>query len=297
MLVRAISSIVGIGLFLGLCFGGLLPFTIGVAIIVALASWEWVGCYRRSLAIEPGEQSPPTQSRALLKLNPMLVWLGVGFPLLLCFGLLRGRVIEPFEAWLLVVPVVIFSALVVRAARTGIALGELKNWYGLIGVVYIGLLFSSFVLLRALPGRINVPPFGSEDRGAWLMLFVAICVWTSDTCAYFVGRGIGKHKLAPRLSPAKTVEGSIGGCLGAILIGAGMSHWLGLTLVQGLIVGAIAGTAGQIGDLFESALKREIGVKDFGQIMPGHGGTLDRFDSLLFVAPLAYLYLHFIAHI
>jgi len=93
------------------------------------------------------------------------------------------------------------------------------------------------------------------------------------------------------------VEGAVGGLLGAILAGGVFGPWIHLPLQQGLAVGAIAGVMGQIGDLFESALKREIGVKDFGRIMPGHGGVLDRFDSLLFAAPLAYLYLRFAAGI
>ena len=129
------------------------------------------------------------------------------------------------------------------------------------------------------------------------MLFVAVCVWSVDTFAYFFGRWFGKNKLAPQLSPGKTIEGSIGGLIGAILVGGAFGHWIHLPLMHGLAVGALAGVMGQVGDLFESALKREMGIKDFGRVLPGHGGALDRFDSLLFVAPLAYLYLHFVAGI
>ena len=127
------------------------------------------------------------------------------------------------------------------------------------------------------------------------MLFVAVCVWMTDTGAYLVGRKWGKHKLAPALSPNKTVEGSLGGLALALLTGALFGLWIHLPLRDGLAVGLIAGVMGQVGDLFESALKREIGIKDFGGIMPGHGGALDRFDSLLFVTPLAFCYLHFLA--
>ena len=124
------------------------------------------------------------------------------------------------------------------------------------------------------------------------MLFVAVCVWATDTFAYFVGRGCGKHKLSPILSPAKTVEGAIGGLLGAVGVGIIFGLWIHLPIFRAVGVGLIAGIVGQIGDLFESALKRELGIKDFGSVMPGHGGALDRFDSLLFVAPFAYLFLN-----
>ncbi len=91
------------------------------------------------------------------------------------------------------------------------------------------------------------------------------------------------------------MEGSLGGLIFALITGALFGAWIHLPLVHGLVIGGMAGIMGQWGDLFESALKREIGIKDFGNIMPGHGGALDRFDSLLFVTPLAFCYLHFLA--
>jgi phosphatidate cytidylyltransferase len=182
-----------------------------------------------------------------------------------------------------------------HAARTGRALGWLRIYYGPVAYFYIGALFSSYVLLRSLPGRLTVAPFPEADRGAWIFLLVVVCVWATDTFAYFVGRAIGRRKLAPTLSPGKTIEGSLGGLLGALAVGTAFALWLRLPPSHGLVIGAIAGIAGQIGDLFESALKRELGIKDFGGILPGHGGILDRFDSLLFVAPLAYLALRLLA--
>jgi phosphatidate cytidylyltransferase len=119
-------------------------------------------------------------------------------------------------------------------------------------------------------------------------------VWATDSCAFFVGKAIGKNKLAPKFSPHKTVEGAIGGMCGGILFGAVAGQLLLGNIRGGLIVGLIAGVLGQIGDIFESAIKREIGVKDLGTIMPGHGGVLDRFDSLLFVGPMVALLLPWI---
>lgn len=204
--------------------------------------------------------------------------------------------LAPYTLWLGAV-VLVFALMVLRALRTGRALGKLQAVYGLVALLYIGGLLQTFVLLRAVPGDITVAGIGHGEHGAWLMLFVAVCVWATDTFAYFVGRFLGRHKLAPQLSPGKTIEGSIGGLLGAILVGAGFGYWIHLPPLHGIAVGALAGVMGQVGDLFESALKRELGIKDFGRVLPGHGGALDRFDSLLFVAPLAYLYLHFIAGI
>jgi phosphatidate cytidylyltransferase len=124
-----------------------------------------------------------------------------------------------------------------------------------------------------------------------MMLFAAMGVWATDTFAYFVGWTVGKTPMAPVLSPGKTVEGAVGGLVGAVIVGLCFGLWIHLPWVHSLVGGVIAGLAGQIGDLFASALKREAGIKDFGRIMPGHGGILDRVDSLLFSIPLAYLYL------
>jgi phosphatidate cytidylyltransferase len=180
---------------------------------------------------------------------------------------------------------------VARAWNKGGMLGWFRVFYGKVGFWYIGGTFASFVLLRALPGRIRVGGFAEADRGAWIMLCIAVCVWSTDTFAYFAGKAIGKHKLAPKLSPGKTIEGFVGGFIGAMAAGALFAHWIGLTWTNGIVIGAISGLIGPLGDLFESGLKRELGLKDFGTIMPGHGGVLDRFDSLMFVAPVAYLYL------
>jgi phosphatidate cytidylyltransferase len=116
-----------------------------------------------------------------------------------------------------------------------------------------------------------------------------------DTGGYFVGRAFGKHKLAPQLSPKKTIEGYLGG----VALG-GMGVWVAqssfavcadLTLIDGIILGCVGVTLGVAGDLFESMLKRATGVKDSGTLIPGHGGVLDRVDALLFVSPFVYFYL------
>ncbi len=126
---------------------------------------------------------------------------------------------------------------------------------------------------------------------AWIP-FIA---WVCDTCAYFVGRAIGKHKLVPVLSPKKTVEGAIGGIIGAVLVGAifgyllyrNVTHDTGVIFVLMLITFA-GSIISQIGDLLASGIKRDHGIKDYGNVIPGHGGIMDRFDSVIFVTPCIY---------
>jgi phosphatidate cytidylyltransferase len=122
-------------------------------------------------------------------------------------------------------------------------------------------------------------------------MFFAMVMMT-DTGAYYTGRSIGKHKLAPRVSPGKTIEGSIGGFVAAALTGplCKLTFFPEIPMVDAILLGATIGVTGQIGDLAESLLKRGAGVKDSGTIFPGHGGMLDRLDSILFCAPVLYYY-------
>ena len=134
-----------------------------------------------------------------------------------------------------------------------------------------------------------------EPTGAWVLLTMLLA-WGSDTAAYFVGRKFGKTKLAPRISPKKTIEGSAGGLAASVLGALLMSFFLpGLGPLDAIALGILAGSAGQAGDLFMSVLKRSSGVKDSGGILPGHGGVMDRADALAFTAPATWAYGHFIA--
>ncbi len=137
------------------------------------------------------------------------------------------------------------------------------------------------------------------DYSVYEMLIIFICAWTSDTGAYFAGTFFGKHKLIPRVSPKKTVEGSAGGiivcalsCMLYVFIISCMGKrpdWLGYGIAA--FSGAIASALTQFGDLAASALKRDCGVKDYGSIFPGHGGFMDRFDSVIFIAPFVYYFI------
>lgn len=150
------------------------------------------------------------------------------------------------------------------------------------GMFYVAVMLSYIYQTRILPGGIFT---------VWL---VFICAWGCDTCAYCVGMLIGKHRMAPVLSPKKSVEGGIGGILGAALIGVlyalAINQWgsAGVSPAEFALIGAVGGAISQIGDLAASAIKRFHGIKDYGKLIPGHGGILDRFDSVIFTAPIIY---------
>jgi phosphatidate cytidylyltransferase len=155
------------------------------------------------------------------------------------------------------------------------------------GVVYVGLLCAMLVGVRMIGDSMVSPHIASK----LLTLFFAIVMLT-DTGAYYTGRAIGRHKLAPRVSPGKTIEGTTGGFVAAL--GAGplcrLIFFPELPLVESMILGALVSILGQAGDLVESMLKRGSGVKDSSNLLPGHGGMLDRLDSILFAAPAIYYY-------
>lgn len=155
-------------------------------------------------------------------------------------------------------------------------------------VTMLGVTYPASMLVWLIPLR--QWSAGSEQDGIWLVLSVITGVWVCDTTAYFVGRAIGEHHLAPRVSPRKTWEGSIAGACGSIIWCSIMvPTWLSWgTVWLGTLIGMIIGTAGQIGDLAKSLLKRDAAVKDSGTLIPGHGGVLDRFDSISATAPVIY---------
>jgi len=150
---------------------------------------------------------------------------------------------------------------------------------------------SSALLLTAFPLSYAVPLRGLPRIGPRLLLFALAITWAADTTAYFVGRAIGKHPLAPHISPQKTWEGSIGSMLGSLLVAYAFSFWIRIPLPHLLIMAAVGNIAGQFGDLLESAYKRSAGVKDSGGLLPGHGGILDRIDALILCIPVIWYYL------
>jgi phosphatidate cytidylyltransferase len=163
------------------------------------------------------------------------------------------------------------------------------------GAIYIGFgLGSLFGVHELLRSRFAQPEQGLIQPGLFIVVMLA-SIWICDTGAYFGGKAMGKHKLFERVSPNKTWEGAVWGLLTAIgtwfAARALFDSLAGLTAIDCIVLGLIPGVMGQIGDLAESLLKRDVGVKDSSQLLPGHGGMLDRVDSILFVGPLTYVYL------
>ncbi|MBK9049696.1 MAG: phosphatidate cytidylyltransferase [Chloroflexi bacterium] len=194
-------------------------------------------------------------------------------------------VVAQFPAWNLNEPALLVGIMIVtvyalwlyeqRTSQT-----TLIDWLAMIGgVILLGWLGGHFFRLRLVP----------EMAWQWTMLAM-LSTWISDSGGYVFGKRLGKHKLAPRLSPNKTVEGYVGGLVTGVVFAALISFWLGLPIVAGTILGLLISVLGTAGDLSISLLKREAGVKDSGNLLPGHGGALDRTDSLLWAVALTYYF-------
>lgn len=159
--------------------------------------------------------------------------------------------------------------------------------FTLMGIMYAAVPFTFFIALGFINGTFN----------PYLPLGFLILLWTNDTGAYLSGRSFGRTKLFERISPNKTWEGFIGGVVLAVVVALNLAQYFGtLSRVEWAAVALIIGVFGTLGDLVESMLKRTLGVKDSGSILPGHGGFLDRFDGLLVAAPLVYIFLEFVVY-
>jgi phosphatidate cytidylyltransferase len=204
-----------------------------------------------------------------------VVWAGVGFGWVLCLAFfLAGTALAALVVVLMLLVFVVEGLVSGRAHEEAVRVLAA----GVLGVFYVGWLLSYLVWIRALP------------NGERYIIILMLAIWCGDTAAYYWGSAFGKRKLAPRISPGKTVEGA-GACVVGALAGALLARWWflpHLPLGQACAVGLLTGVIGQVGDASESVLKRRAGVKDSGALIPGHGGVLDRVDSILFAAPAVY---------
>ncbi len=272
MVVRILSGVIGAALYALILFipsGHGLPFALGIALFSVIGANELYLAVKR----QGGQPSE-----------------GLGYFACIIFQLYAyprgGESLEPYlpAALMLLVIVALLLEIVKRQPRPILNVGAT-----LLGAIYVGWFFSYLTLLRGLDHpHFLTPPIRGTTQGEWLVFFVSGTTWLSDSGALFVGRALGRHKLAPRVSPSKTWEGSIGGLVVAMAGGLIFGKMLSLPLGDAAALALLCGFAGQIGDLCESALKRDLGVKDTGAVIPGHGGILDRIDSLLFAAPVAY---------
>ncbi|MFQ3549075.1 MAG: phosphatidate cytidylyltransferase [Armatimonadota bacterium] len=266
MLIRIISAIIAIAFAVVFTFikGGL-PFTICVAVVAAISSFEYFRCVKRKGA------------------RPIL-WIGVLVVIILA--------VSPkydFGKWYSVS----ITALLITSFIRELTNKERQIFVNLgataLGVIYVGWLISHVTSIRVIHGTTRLWGM-TYETGAILIMYVFLITWACDSSAYFIGKYFGKKKFVPKISPNKTIEGAIGGFCGAIIFAFGIGYLISIPFPHSLILGIILGILCEAGDLFASALKREMGIKDFGNIMPGHGGALDRLDSLLFTAPAAYYY-------
>jgi phosphatidate cytidylyltransferase len=258
LLLRALSAVVGLPLL------GLLVFwrePLGFALFSLLVA-----------AIALAEYGSLTLREAPARLRVLLVLTGCAFGA----AIYLRPALAP--AWAMAAVVALGLATLAGAEDPKAAVTRLGA--ACFGVFYVGGLLVALPMLHRLP-----------DGSLWVTLAVAV-TFANDTGAYFVGRALGRHKLAPTISPGKTVEGAVGGIaasIGLTLI-ARQTFFPALTLFDALAVGAASGVLGPAGDLLESLIKRAAGAKDSGRLIPGHGGLLDRIDALLFVG--AYVFVH-----
>lgn len=278
MLVRIGSGLLGAALYIWLIFADDgLPFALGVAICSVLGASELF------IAVKIRKGGNPSDFSGFLAC--------IAFQLAAWFN--SGKLFAPYLPAVLILLVI--SALISEIVKPRPQF-LLNVGTTLLGAVYVGWLFSYFTLLHGFKiGQTTLlsPPIAHTTPGEWLVLFVSVATWGSDTGALFVGKALGRHKMAPSISPGKTWEGSIGGLVVSALLSTLLAWWIQFPLTHAVILSLLCGAFGQIGDLCESALKRDLGIKDFGTVIPGHGGVLDRVDSMLFAAPLAYYYLLF----
>jgi phosphatidate cytidylyltransferase len=220
-----------------------------------------------------------------------------------CGALCLGQCVEVRDRSLLV-PALLASALLLTMLLGLFRTTDLREYLGTVsstvfGVVYIGFTLSCLIPLGfdshiaastvwAVWGRgVSTAVLAESPSGRDLLVFLFLVIWASDAFAYFVGRALGRTPLFPRVSPKKTMEGSVGGLLGGLMVGWAFAQWRwhGAHGWRVIMLAGFIAAAGQVGDLAESALKRGSNLKDSGSLLPGHGGLLDRMDSLLFAIP------------
>lgn len=260
---RIYSALVFVPIFYLLVrHGSSILFFLFVTVVALLCLWEFYQMFLRDRA------------------RRILILSGVGVLILVLGGIQWGGIV----GFITVPTIIVFGSLIyLMINSTPMKPVFSSSLIFPFGAMYIGLGLGHFLLIRKL------------TEGDLFVFFVVLVTWAADTAAYFTGVTMGRRQLAPRLSPKKTVEGFVGGLLGAILVACVSHFWFFpfLRVVDCVIIASLLACIGLIGDLAESALKRRSGVKDSGAVIPGHGGVLDRVDSLLFTGPAFYYYVIF----
>lgn len=265
---RVLVALVGIPLIVALCLIGKTPFLIFVLLLGLLAFYEFSGMMKHKNSYT---------NRIIGSISVLLLILNE-----------YSNFIDYHIFFLLIILALLLSELFRNKSSAINNLGST-----LLGIFYIGFFAASILNLREF---YNTSAF-TYSQGGYLILAILVSIWLCDSAAYFIGSAYGLHKLMPRVSPKKSWEGAIAGFIFAVIgmIAAKSLVLDFLTTANAIVIGIIVGLFGQIGDLVESLIKRDANVKDSSAIIPGHGGIFDRFDSLLFTAPIVYLYLRLIS--
>lgn len=268
---RVLVAIVGIPVVLGLSYLGGFYFLILILVINGMALWEFYSIYR---------------NRNLAAYRGLGVLLSTGF--ILIANWYSTQIL--FAAYLIIV-----IALLLRHLRVSEEVTSLNTVLTLGGISYITLFLVTLLKLRLQFDQWTALDPGLHDAGKYMVL-LWISIWVCDTFAYFGGSLVGRHKLAPRTSPNKTVEGAVFGFIGALVVFVPLGLlWIPeLPSVYFWLSATVVGIFGQLGDLIESRFKRDAGVKDTSTLLPGHGGFFDRFDSLIFVSPFLFLIFNYL---
>ncbi len=262
---RLISGIVIVILTLGMIYAGGLVLAAALCIISMIAMYE----FYRATGVTTADMKKITAFEIIGLLGVVVYYVILVSPLKELFLLLT-----------LITILILFMFVYVFTFPKYHARQLMAAFYG---IVYAPVLMSFIYLTRMLP------------YGEYIVWLIFISSWMNDTCAYCVGVLIGKHKLAPKLSPHKSIEGSVGGVVGAAIVAGLFAFILAENVMEQkaivpifIVIGAVGAVVAQIGDLAASAIKRNYELKDYGKIIPGHGGILDRFDSVIFTAPMIY---------
>ncbi|MDD4690411.1 MAG: phosphatidate cytidylyltransferase [Eubacteriales bacterium] len=265
MLVRIISGAIGAIVLVGVLLGGVMAVNIALAILGVIAICEMY------------------KSAGVVK---NLVFSISGFALAAILPFLNGNHKNIFGVIVLYTILILVTMLF---NHEEVKVEDAAKVYLL--TLYITVFMACIAYIRGM------------EQGGYLIWTVVIGAFASDIFAYFVGVFFGKHKLCPKISPKKTIEGSIGGVVGSglcfVLYGFILSTQFNATVSYPMLIGlgVVCAAISQLGDLIASIIKRQYGIKDYGKLMPGHGGVMDRCDSLIFVAPVIYLFLIFVGNI
>ncbi len=271
---RIITALIGLSiLFVVLCFNHTIVLNIAIAVIAVLAVYEIL-------------------HNTKYITDPALLIISLIYAVLMPFS--HTKALEPYSELITMMFIVLLLIVLFRKHKT-------------LPFQQVAICFTSTLLISyALSSIAFVRDVLGDDRqiglGLYYIIFIFICAWVSDAGAYFIGRTFGKHKLAPTISPKKTIEGAIGGIVFCVIFNIAFTFVyfdilkndkivLEVNLLNLVILSFVASLIGIVGDLSASIIKRQTGLKDFGTIMPGHGGALDRFDSILFIAPFLFVML------